>query len=179
MRYLTLFISFLILTACNKQKIDTRKLIAQWQGKEILFPSGLEAKLNGRDTIWTEWQQPGYKILNYIDTTGCTECQLRLFDWEMLKQEAQQDSLPVTFVFITYVKDFKRLGVLQKINRFSTPFLYDHKGSMDSLNHFPKNNFFKTFLLDQDNKVVLVGNPLNRAALWKLYKQRIQEGAKP
>lgn len=133
------------------------------------------AKLYGQDTVWTDWQKKKYKILNYVDTSGCTECQLRLYSWMMMKKETEEAGLDVVYLFATYVKDYHELGILQKANLFDTPFLYDYNGILDSLNHFPKQNFFKTFLLDCNNKVVLVGNPVSNAGLWDLYKKQISK----
>ena len=38
---------------------------------------------------------------------------------------------------------------------------------------FPKNERFHTFLLNESNHVVLIGNPLGRENMWKLYLQQI------
>lgn len=48
------------------------------------------------------------------------------------------------------------------MNKFSYPIIYDYHGTLDSLNQFPKNRIFQTFLLDKDNKVILIGNPIWR-----------------
>ena len=45
----------------------------------------------------------------------------------------------------------------------------------DSLNRFPKQDRYKTFLLDKENRVVLVGSPANNDKLWELYKQQIRK----
>ena len=34
---------------------------------------------------------------------------------------------------------------------------------------------FNTFLLDKENRVVLVGSPANNDKLWELYKQQIRK----
>lgn len=37
---------------------------------------------------------------------------------------------------------------------------------------------YHTFLLDRQNRVVLVGNPIGNERLWELYKKEIREQAK-
>lgn len=176
MHYLVYLSILFILISCNRQKMETRKLIAKWQGREILFPQGFEAKFKGRDTLWTEWQEEKYKILNYIDSNGCTECQLQLANWQILKEEVLKEKLNVVFAFVIHAKDYEQLNHLQKTNRFDSPLLYDYEGLLNSLNHFPEEHFFRTFLLDENNKVILIGNPISKGRLWQLYKQRIRKG---
>ena len=90
----------LLATACNNKKRQLTKLVEEWQGKEILFPSNPELKLYGRDTVCPELFSREYKILNFIDTNGCTECRLKLFDWQMLKEEIDSLNLDVSLVFV-------------------------------------------------------------------------------
>ena len=167
---------FLLATACNNKKRQLTKLVEEWQGKEILFPSNPELKLYGRDTVCPELFSREYKILNFIDTNGCTECRLKLFDWQMLKEEIDSLNLNVSLVFVAWVKNYKQLEDIQKLNRFNTPLLYDRTGQADSLNHFPIVPGFQTFLLDKNNRVLLIGSPLGNETLWNLYKKTIRSG---
>lgn len=175
---ITIICLCLLITACNNKKRRLTKLVKEWQGKEILFPENPELKLYGRDTLCPELFSREYKILNYIDTNGCTECRLKLFDWQMLKEEADSLNLDVSLVFVAWVHNYKQLEDIQKLNRFDTPILYDRTGQADSLNHFPAVPGFQTFLLDKDNRVVLIGSPLNNETLWNLYKKTIQSNKK-
>lgn len=167
---------FLLATACNHKKRQLTDLVEEWQGKEILFPENPEIKLYGRDTVCPDLFSREFKILNYIDTNGCTECRLKLFEWQLLQEEADSLGLDVSLIFVAWVKNFKQLEGIQKINRFTTPLLYDRTGQADSLNHFPEIPGFQTFLLDKDNRVVLIGSPINNEPLWNLYKKTIRGG---
>lgn len=166
----------LLATACNNKKRQLTQLVEEWQGKEILFPNNPELKLYGRDTVCPELFSREYKILNFIDTNGCTECRLKLFDWQMLKEEIDSLNLDVSLVFVAWVKNYKQLEGIQKLNRFNTPLLYDRTGQADSLNHFPIVPGFQTFLLDKNNRVLLIGSPLGNETLWNLYKKTIRSG---
>lgn len=165
----------LLLMGCDNKKKQLTKLVEQWQGKEILFPEKPEMKLYGRDTLCPELFSREYKILNYIDTNGCTECRMKLYDWQLLKEEADSLNLDVAFVFVAWVKNYKELEKIQKVNRFDTPILYDRQRQTDSLNHFPNVPGFQTFLLDADNRVILIGNPIGNKAMWNLYKKNMAQ----
>ena len=51
----------------------------KWQNKEIFIPQNLQAFIYGKDTI-INYHNNKYNILNYIDTSGCTECHMQLFE---------------------------------------------------------------------------------------------------
>jgi hypothetical protein len=54
--------------------------------------------------------------------------------------------------------------------RFHRTVFYDLDGSFERLNpHLPANEQFHTFLLNEDNKTVLVGNPVHNEKLKNLY----------
>lgn len=165
---------FLLLWSCNSKERKIRKIVEAWQGKEILFPPHFELKSFGRDTSLEAILGKEYKIFNYIDTNGCTECRLKLEGWQNLKAEADSLHLNVTFLFAAYVKNYEELEMFQYINRFEGIFIYDRNNRMDSLNHFPASPLFRTFLLDSENRVILVGNPVENERLWELYKIRMK-----
>ena len=172
MKIIGLFI-LLTLISCNSRKKELRQLVDEWTNKEILFPEGMETRVSGRDTACPELFASPYKILNYIDTSGCTECRLKLQEWEMLRQEAESLHLPVTFIFVAWVKNYDELETIQHMLHSNLPFLYDREGKLQQLNHFPDNPAFQTFLLDSDNRVQAIGNPLENDRLWELYRQII------
>ena len=78
--YLTLFTILAI--SCQTKKDKVEKVIKEWQGKEILIPDGnFVYSVLGRDTFCADlWEKP-YKILTYIDSIGCSACQMGLLDW--------------------------------------------------------------------------------------------------
>lgn len=164
-----------LLPGCDQKKMKLTKLIKEWQGKEILFPPNPEMKLYGQDTLCPDLFGRDYKIVNYIDTNGCTECRMKLFDWQLLKEEADSLHLDVAFIFIAWVNDYEYLENLQKINHFDTPILYDRTGKADSLNHFPEAPGLQTFLLDKNNRIILIGSPVGNETLWNLYKKTMRK----
>ena len=69
-------------------------------------------------------------------------------------------------------KELKRMLVY---NNFKHPLFIDQEKEIDKINKFPSNPEYQCFLLDKDNKVVLVGNPILFSEIWKLYKMVINE----
>ena len=46
---------------------------------------------------------------------------------------------------------------------------------MEKLNYFPKLPNCQTFLLDSQNRVILIGNPIDNPLMWELYKNEMQQ----
>lgn len=164
------FLFILILVySCNTKKKELEQIIETWSTKKIVFPN-LEAKYLGKDTIVSEIFNQDFKILTYIDTTGCTPCQLRLFDWKVLIHELKKITPNIEIIFVLFAKDFEEFEIIQQENNFRYPVFYDRTGKLDSINLFPASHDFKTFLLDKTNNVLAIGNPITNENIFKLYQ---------
>ena len=61
---------------------------------------------------------------------------------------------------------------------YKSPVCIDAEDSLNKLNHFPSDMAFRTFLLDKDNKVLAIGNPVLNPKVKDLYL-RIIRGESP
>ena len=176
-KLLLLLICGFILIGCNGKKNQYRKIVESWIGKEIVFPV-LKAKHEGRDTICNELWNAKYKILHYVDTIGCTKCKLRLFDWRNYLKQLENDSSDVTCIFVLGIPDFKDFEQLQKENLFKWPVFYDPEMKLNELNQFPNESMLQTFLLNENNQVVAIGDPIKNSAVKKIYQDIINTPSK-
>lgn len=149
------------------------QLIKQWENKEIIFPEKLETKIYGKNISFVSTSHK-YKILNYVDTNSCTNCRLKLHAWELLYKEINTLQLDVEIIFMVFAKEYKTLKNIQKNNHYNYPIVYDRDGNMEKLNHFPTLPNCQTFLLDSQNRVILIGNPIGNPSIWELYKEKIK-----
>ena len=178
----TLFVVFLMtigLTACKKdpKRTEAEKMVKEWMGKEIRFPKEYLCDISGKDTtgnLCADLFDKEYKILLYVDSVGCTSCKLKLFQWTQLIEES--DSLfndKLGFLFFFHPKDKKELQFLFKRDRMNHPIFMDLENKINQLNHFPELQSYQCFLLDKDNKVLMIGNPTLNPQIWELYKEQI------
>lgn len=58
-------------------------------------------------------------------------------------------------------------------DNFDKPICMDQSDRLNELNHFPADGRFQTFLLDKDNKVVVIGNPIHNPNIRELYLKEI------
>ena len=149
-------------------------MVNEWQGKQIVFPENLTFTRYLTDTTDFQIPQSDYKVLIYVDSMGCTSCKLQLHKWKELVEytdSATQGKIP--FLFFFHPKDAKEIRYLLKRDAFDRPVCIDIEDQLNKLNKFPSNITFQTFLLDKNNKVVVLGNPVHNTAVKDLYLKQI------
>ena len=168
---ITLIMCVWMLASCQESREEAMlRLVSEWNGKEIKFPSRSVFTIQGKDTVDFEFGHADYKVITYIDSVGCTSCKLQLHRWKQLV--AKVDSLTdgrVPFLFYFHPKDMKELRYLTRRDDFTYPVCFDEKDELNQLNQFPSDMTFQTFLLDKDNKVVAMGNPVLNPNIKVLY----------
>ena len=160
-----------MLASCQESREKAMlRLVNEWNGKEIKFPARSVFTIQGKDTVDWEFSNADYKVVTYIDSVGCTSCKLQLPQWKKLVAEV--DSLTngrVPFLFYFHPKDRKELRYLTRRDDFTYPVCFDERDELNRLNQFPTDMTFQTFLLDKDNKVVAMGNPVHNPKVKELY----------
>lgn len=175
MKYLNLIILLLFLYSCqDKNKEEIKYLVSEWQGKEIRFPQDMVFTRFLSDTVDLDFMESPHKVLIYVDSTGCTSCKLQLHRWKELIQYTDSISQgTVPFLFFFQSNDKKEIRYLLKRDGFDKAVCLDQSDRLNHLNHFPADNRFQTFLLDKNNKVVVIGNPIHNPNVKELYLKEI------
>lgn len=162
---------FFFLQGCEKR---VTRVMEEWEGREILFPTHSIFTIQAEDTVNYPVKEAIYKVLVYVDTIGCTSCKLRLSSWKSFIKEVDSLSrVSVAFYFYLSTKDVKEMRYQLKREQFFYPVCIDTANVLDSLNHFPQEEKFQTFLLDKHNKIILIGNPVRNATIKELYLKQI------
>ena len=171
--YILLLLS--LLTACkenNKEKFAL--LVQEWQGKEIVFPQDMAFTRFVTEPVDYRIPDAEYKVLVYVDSVGCTSCKLQLPKWkELIAHVDSATNGNVPFIFVFQSKDDRELRYILKCDNFDRPVCIDRNNRFNSSNRFPQDITFQTFLLDKDNKVKVIGNPVHNLAVRDLYLKQI------
>ena len=175
---ISVFISLSLLSCkSGREKDAIMQTVAEWTGKKIIFPDGIPCQFLNRDTVCMDPHNPTtYKILLYVDSMGCNSCRLKLFEWKQLMAEA--DSLfsgiiDFLFFYQPKTKEARELTFQLSVYDFRHPVFMDIENQLEKVNQFPSEQAFQCFLLDQDNRVVLIGNPAINPRIWELFKEQI------
>lgn len=165
---LIILVSISVFCFCSDSNQNIRKLLEEWRGREILYPS----KANFVVLDSTNLDKGMYTILVYMDSMQCISCNLNLHSWNNLVEGIKSDLVNFQFVFHPYKKN--ELKLILKREHFLFPYYIDEEDEFNKLNHFPLEPAFQTFLLDKDNKVLAIGNPVLNPKVKELYLRIIQ-----
>ena len=171
-----LVIIFPLFVSCQEsEKERIARLVNEWEEKEILFPTHSVFTIQGKDTVEFNYLDADYKVITYVDSIGCTSCKLQLHRWkELIAEFDSVTSVSVPFLFYFHPKDVKELRYLTRRDAFTYPVCFDEKDEFNCLNRFPSDMTFQTFLLDKDNKVIGMGNPVHNPKVKELYLMKIK-----
>jgi hypothetical protein len=175
--YIFLFTLFFSCQGDGKKE-NISQMVAEWQGKKILFPENIVFTHYLTDTTDYRIPEADYKVLAYVDSVGCTDCQLNLQSWKNFIESI--DSLtdgmtPFLFFFHPKKGGEEDIYYLLEMYKFELPVCIDMEDTLNKLNQFPENSHFHFFLLDKDNKVIITGNPIYSDAVKNLYIKLIQQ----
>ena len=161
-RILYISLSVILFISCgNKDREILVKLMQEWKGREILYPNDMHFFMQGRDTLNAD-SICMYKIITYIDSIGCMSCKLGLSQWQDFAVNV--DSIfpnTVHFQFVFQPYKLNEIRLLLKRERFNHSVYIDKNNKFNKLNKFPSNMNFQTFLLDRNNRVIAIGNPIS------------------
>lgn len=167
--------SFILFSCGDKDKEEITLLVTQWQGKEINIPNNSIFTIQGKDTVDVNLNTER-KILVYVDSAGCTSCRLQLHKWkEFIAQVDTVAKEPVQFLFYLTPKSVKEARYITRRDDFTYPMCVDINNEINKKNNFPKKDMFHTFLLDAENKVQVIGNPIHNSAVRDLYLKTISQ----
>jgi hypothetical protein len=168
-----------LLLSCNKKtnkRAEAENIVTEWIGKEIKFPDNMVLSVYGQDTLPTSDPETAFKILLYSDSTGCTSCKLKLLEWQALIQQVDTTlNGQLSFIFCFYPKDKNEMRYLLMHERFDYPVYVDLHNELYNLNRFPQQAEYQCFLLNKENMVVSIGNPVLNTQVWELYKSLISK----
>lgn len=154
--------------------------VKNFSGSTITVPKGLKVKCGGIDTTFQLTQkQTLTKMIVWYDTMECSSCRMKRIDmWNKIVVYSRDSIIgfePV-FIFSPNKGSLNSFELEINIANFDYPIMVDYENSFYDVNpQIPQDNKFHVFLLDKNNKVVLIGNPLQNQKLWALYKQTINK----
>ncbi|WP_288854779.1 DUF1573 domain-containing protein [uncultured Bacteroides sp.] len=164
------FVVCMCFFSCQRKGVVNEQVL-YWQDREILFPQKNVFTLFGKDTVDMLFDSP-YKILSYLDSMGCVSCKAQFPAWKEFLVYLEQKKVPVLFFMGT--RRLKEMQFILRRETFGYPVCIDEKDSLNKLNHFSSDLMFQTFLLDKDNKVLAIGNPIHNPKVKELYLKIIQ-----
>lgn len=164
--YILLYvISCCLLCACNSQKKELQEKIEKMQSMVINIPYD-------RMACWTTdsikaispWNKAKLKLVHYVDSATCSSCFLhKVAANELLFRMEKLSNNEFYNIFIVNPdKKVKKIIELDFIDKKTpqTIFVDSTDVFMGANPNIPSESMYHTFLLDENNKVILVGDPM-------------------
>jgi hypothetical protein len=167
------------ISSCNFKQNRIQAELEKFMGTEIHIPEFSTAVLNGENTTTVPNDLALAKMVIFYDSTVCGSCKIGQLDqWSSvigLATVTQHRFEPI-FIFAPSAKDRRGVRAALAFLNFEWPVLIDHDQEFIASNpEFPENKLFHIFLLNKNNRVVLIGNPTGKPKLWELYVSTITE----
>ena len=175
------YFSFVVLIGCDSRVNPFKEDIAMLQSRPLYLPldSMRKMKTQGEDSVMLVSQQDVMKLVVYTDTADCSSCVLRkMYKWNGLlkKLEVYGGRIQPYFIFRPLSKDMGVFYMSMKQITPSCPVYLDSLGVLERANpQIPSNPDLHTFLLDEDNNVLLVGNPIWNEKIKEMFWQIVEE----
>lgn len=178
-----IFIAFICTTlffvACSNRERQFTKGIELLQSKAVQLPSKGLIMQQGKVLHENIVNNKGLKLIVYADSIGCTSCAITHIDsWDSLIDYAKQnnDQLRCYFIFSPMKKELRSTELMLTNTKFDYPVMLDTLKEFEKLNpHLPKYRDLHTFLLDENNHVILVGNPLRNKKIKEMFYKIVEE----
>ena len=153
-RVLIVSLMTIVFLSCAEKNSVSKELI----GKTIEFSDNL-TQIN-TDSVPDSYlnSKKNATVLVISDHVQCAPCQLQLIRWKRLIEEYGDY---IDFKFIIPVKNKYELMAHCKQMGFKYPLLVDMKNEYCYSDVYPQDISYRCFILDGDNKVIFVGNPLH------------------
>lgn len=160
----------------DKNKKILEEIVSEWNSRKIILPDTIIYYKYGIELVNFN-DSSSYKILCYTNRDGCMSCKLKLSDWKQFINKLNSLPYKVPIIFVMNTDNIMDLRKLLRDENFSYPILIDTKDYVNTINRFPTNPRFQTFLLNQKNEVILIGNPVYSQAIEDLYLTFLKEKA--
>lgn len=165
-------VAYLLLLVSCKDAAENQiyNVVKEWSGKELLFPESSVFTIYGEDTV-PPIGKSDFTIVTYVDSVGCLSCRLQLEKWKslMLYMDSVLTDRSLNFKFFLSPSSLDEARAILKRDLFDFPVCVDLKDEFNQLNHLPSEVQFRTFLLDANNRVLAVGNPVHNSKVRELY----------
>lgn len=118
------------------------------------------------------------KLIVYSDSSMCTSCYLKtLYQWtDFLDLEKKYEVFQMVFILETTSGTTDIISKNLYKSELNHPIYIDETHFMRNINpNIPEESFFHTFLLDEQDSVILIGSPLRNESMEHLLYKKIEE----
>lgn len=171
-----------ILFSCNNRENDYLKTrLEHMETLQIKVPFQDMVRLKNSDIVEKEYDYDSaeFKLIVYTDSLECNVCAIKkLYDWnDYIKMSSNfNGKFVIRFIITVPTRKFEEVKKAYLFSNVQSPIYIDSTGIFMKHNpELPSEHIFHTFLLDKNDSIVLVGNPLNNSSIEDLFMNMLEE----
>ncbi len=166
-----------MISCYNRKNIEAE--IAEFTNSKVIFePQKMVTQIHGKDTVYN-YRNDKLKLIVFFDKETCTSCVIDgLYDWNDFIADFKKNEryLKVFFIFAPPPNEMRNISISFKNSIIDYPIFIDTAGIFKKRNlHLPKEKVLHTFLLNKNNEVILIGNPLYNKKINQMFKEIVEE----
>ena len=166
--------------SCSKKREHADGILQLQSHPVSLSLDKMQCIWNGKDTVVKDGcHVQDLKLVVYYDSAACSSCGLKtMYLWDCLigDLESYGKSVSLCFIFAPLKKNLGEFHLTMRTMPPLVPVYVDTAGVFDRENsHLPKDALYHTFLLDERNRVVLVGDPSRNERIKEMFWQIVEE----
>lgn len=168
MRY-NLFVLLVLFGACSSPVKESReaRVVKELMDKEMIFTDNMFAEVPNGDKLSQDVFQLKIPKIVAIVNYDCGPCRESIKKWK--EYLSNKD---ITFILIVRGGDEEFYHEIQSKESSSFRYIYYDMGNVFELtNKIPQETRLRTFLINGENKIRIIGNPLFNKAIAKLYDE--------
>lgn len=171
--FISLIIFIPLILSCNDQ--TAKKRLAGIINSEIKCPTELVAIKDS--THYSNDKFPSaVKLILFYDRQDCTLCHIaHLIDYEYfynISKDLKYQFRIIPIFTPAHTETENLISLIKNCTLIDTVYI-DKKNEFCSINSNILKSNYSTFLVDKNNRVVLVGNPLSSDAMWSLFRKTL------
>lgn len=172
--------AIVMMTGCDSQDNSIKEALQKMQSHPINFClDKMQCRIQAVDTMIVDSVKPDLRFVVYVDSSECSPCALdRMYMWNDLIDEAERYAGRLRYVFIVAPKSTESLMDIYLSIEYSglKSYLYvDTAYSFRTANiDFPEDNRFHKFILNKNDSIIFVGNPLKSKELEDIYNRTVK-----
>lgn len=168
-----------VLLGCNNERKEVSANICKLTNHDVIVPYDKLLLYEGRYALYEYTMLEPLNLVVYVDNSECSSCYLS----NIQRWEPFLDSLRLNYDYVRTTILFTPSNEVQnsffeklRYTKFKYPLYIDTCNVFSRTNrHIPSNKMYHTFLIDENNKVILVGNPLTNKKINKMFWKILDE----
>lgn len=150
---------------------QTKRNYTDYMGKRILLPDSLDLVFYNINSHFDYYGTNSLRIVSYMNG-DCGDCIKRLAEWEKLFKEYNYLKKVNLLLFI-FARDYTYIESVIDDSKLNLPVIFDYENQYIKINSLPVDFQFRTFLLNEFDNILCIGNPTYSEELRKVYQDKI------